>query len=103
MDHVALFLPGGATQRGAIAWSGGTILALGDPRSVREVAGARARRIQLPGALVLPGLCDCHTHMLASSVELSMARLRTARTIALYAPAALHPRMSVLRRAAAAS
>jgi hypothetical protein len=80
LDDVLLFMPDGITTRGAIAWAGEGLLAVGDGAMVRDRAGSGARRINLPGALVLPGLTDCHTHMLPSAIELSQVRLRSARS-----------------------
>ena len=38
---------------------------------VREKAGKNPRIIPLPGALVIPGFVDAHTHMLAGALQLT--------------------------------
>jgi predicted amidohydrolase YtcJ len=46
----------------AVAVGGGRFAAVGDDESVLALAGPGARRIDLEGRLVLPGLCDAHIH-----------------------------------------
>jgi cytosine/adenosine deaminase-related metal-dependent hydrolase len=48
---------------GAVAVSGGTVLAVGRPGDVAARLPAGARRIDLPGCAILPGLVNAHTHL----------------------------------------
>ena len=48
----------------AIAIDGGRVVAVGDADDVRSAAGNGARRIDLDGATVLPGLVDTHPHVM---------------------------------------
>jgi predicted amidohydrolase YtcJ len=79
LQDVFLFMPDGSTQRGAIAFSPSGIIALGDKSGVREKAGKNPRVISLPGALVIPGFVDAHTHFLAGALQLTRINLRSAK------------------------
>ena len=79
LEDVFLFMPDGSTQRGAIAFSPSGIIALGDKSGVREKAGKNPRVISLPGALVIPGFVDAHTHFLAGALQLSRINLRNVK------------------------
>lgn len=46
----------------ALAASGGRVLALGDDREIRALAGPRTEVVDLRGAVVMPGLTDGHMH-----------------------------------------
>lgn len=70
-----LLMPEGRTFRGSLAWAGGRILALGESAAVLGSAGLKARRIELDGALVLPGLWDAHTHLLSGALEQGQVQL----------------------------
>jgi predicted amidohydrolase YtcJ len=76
LEDVFLFMPDGDTRRGAIAFSPSGIAALGDKSAVREKAGKNSRVICLPGALVIPGFVDAHTHFLAGALQLTRINLR---------------------------
>ncbi|MFO7654059.1 MAG: amidohydrolase [Candidatus Krumholzibacteriia bacterium] len=47
----------------AVAVAGGRILAVGDDASILALANARTRRVDLGGAVVVPGFCDGHAHL----------------------------------------
>jgi predicted amidohydrolase YtcJ len=79
LDGVFLFMPDGSTQRGAIAFSPSGIVALGDKSAVREKSGKNSRVISLPGALVIPGFVDAHTHFLAGALQLTRINLRSVK------------------------
>jgi imidazolonepropionase len=51
-----------AIPDGAVAWEGETIRWVG-PRRELPAAYAGAERLDAGGALVIPGLVDCHTHL----------------------------------------
>ena len=80
LEEVFLFTADGSTQRGAIAFSPSGIIALGDKSGVRQKAGKNPRVICLPDALVIPGLVDAHTHMLAGAQQLTRIDLRTVKS-----------------------
>ena len=48
---------------GAVAVSGGTIVAAGTPRDVERNAPSGLGRKEFPGAILLPGLVNAHTHL----------------------------------------
>lgn len=54
----------GAAGAEAVAFRGGRILAVGTRAEVTAAAGPGARRIDVAGATILPGLVDTHPHML---------------------------------------
>ena len=56
--------PYGLIEDGAIACAGGSIAWIGPRASLPADAGRRAAAVEyLDGALVTPGLIDCHTHL----------------------------------------
>jgi hypothetical protein len=72
-----------APSAGALAAAGGRILALGDDRAMRSLAGPGARIIDAGGRLVLPGFQDTHIHLQDSGTRFaSSANLESARPIA---------------------
>jgi predicted amidohydrolase YtcJ len=79
-EDVLLFMPDSTTRPGAIAFSSSGIVAVGDIPAVKEKAGKSARRFSLPGALVIPGFVDAHTHFLAGALQLSRINLRDVKT-----------------------
>ncbi len=79
LEDVFLFLPDGTFREGAIAFSPAGIVAVGDRNMVRGKGGKKAKNIRLPGALVIPGFCDGHTHMLAGAMQHARLNLREAR------------------------
>jgi predicted amidohydrolase YtcJ len=79
LEDVFLFRPDQKARQGAIAFDFGGILALGEKDAVRAKAGKRARVISLSGGLVLPGICDGHTHMLSGALQLTRVDLRSVK------------------------
>jgi hypothetical protein len=72
-----------APRAGALAAAGGRILALGDDRAMRSIAGPGARTIDAGGRLVLPGFQDTHIHLQDSGTRFARsANLESARSIA---------------------
>jgi len=65
----------------SVAMRNGRILALGSDDSMRDLSGKLARRIDLQGRLVLPGLTDSHFHLYDWS--LSRSELQLADTTSL--------------------
>ncbi|MGD9142083.1 MAG: amidohydrolase [bacterium] len=60
--NAGVYLGGGRTiERGFVSWSGDTLTAVGPMDEYRPVAGAVEH--DLGGCLVLPGLVDCHLHL----------------------------------------
>jgi hypothetical protein len=55
----------------AVAIAGNTILAVGDREHVTRVAGARARRVNLDGRTLMPGLIDPHQHPIPGGIMLT--------------------------------
>lgn len=72
-DHV--FLNGqvfdGRRARGvgAVATHDGRIIAVGEARAVRDVAGPGAEEVDLDGGLLLPGFYDAHMHPMVGGLE----------------------------------
>jgi hypothetical protein len=70
VEHADLVLTGGAVRTmdasrplaEAVAVAGGRVLAVGDARGVRDLAGPRTRVVELEGRSVLPGFQDAHIH-----------------------------------------
>jgi imidazolonepropionase-like amidohydrolase len=59
-------LPGPAGQRirdGAVLFQDGTILAVGPRADVERLASPTAERQDFPGGTILPGLINCHVHL----------------------------------------
>jgi len=79
IEDVFLFLPDRSVKPGAIAFSPSGIVALGEKSAVRMKAGPNPRIIYLPGALVLPGFCDGHTHMIWGAQQRTRVDLRSSR------------------------
>jgi hypothetical protein len=80
LNDVFLFLPDHSTRPGAIAFDSSGIIAVGDLSKVREKATKKTNLISLPGALVIPGFVDAHTHMLAGAQQMSRIDLRTVKS-----------------------
>ncbi len=66
----------------AVSVKGNTILAAGTTRDVEAQAGARTRKIDLGGRLVVPGLNDAHIHFLSGSLAMEQVHLDDARDLA---------------------
>ncbi len=58
--------PGGADAADAIAVADGRILVVGPAEEVRRLRGERTRVLDFPGATIVPGLVDAHTHPIYS-------------------------------------
>ncbi len=80
IEDVRLFLPDRSTRPGAIAFSPLGIIAVGEKSAVRMKAGPKPRIISLPGAFVLPGFCDAHTHMIWGAQQRTQVDLRSAKS-----------------------
>lgn len=88
---IDLILTGGVVRSGgrrsggrddtAIAIRGGRIAAIGDDAAIEALASRATRRIDLRGALVLPGLIDAHGHVRGLGERLATVDLRGARRI----------------------
>ena len=53
----------------AIAFTGNTIVAVGDDQDVAPLIGAATKVIDLGGKLVLPGLIDTHIHPIVGAIN----------------------------------
>ncbi len=53
----------GAIEDGAVAVTDGMVSAVGSRLDIERLAGPRTVRLDVAGGIVLPGLVDCHTHM----------------------------------------
>jgi predicted amidohydrolase YtcJ len=60
----------------ALALRGSEVVAAGDLSKVEGLIGPDARRIDLKGAVALPGLVDAHAHLANLGLSLSRAQLR---------------------------
>ncbi len=76
LENVRIFLPGGELRWGSLGWREDRIVAIGPGDEVSRKVGLEARRVDLEGALVLPGLWDCHTHMLYGALQGARLNLR---------------------------
>lgn len=56
------------SEAGALAVADGRIVAIGSEAEVRAAAGPDARRVDRPGATVLPGFIEPHAHLLPSAL-----------------------------------
>lgn len=63
----------------AVAITGQTITAVGTTDEIKALAGAGTRVIDAKGRRVIPGLVDCHTHIINMGLHISRLDLRTAR------------------------
>jgi predicted amidohydrolase YtcJ len=57
----------------AVAIRGDRILAVGSLKTVEQAAGAAARKIDLKGKFLMPGMIDAHAHPIAGGVTLIQA------------------------------
>jgi predicted amidohydrolase YtcJ len=64
----------------SVAARGGKIFAVGTAAELRGLETSAAERVDLGGALVLPGFIDSHTHFLAGGFALKSLQLRDARS-----------------------
>ena len=63
-DRVHTFDASGADTATAIAVRGGEIIAVGSEQSLADHVGPDTEVHRHPGATVMPGLTDCHTHII---------------------------------------
>ncbi|MEQ9196273.1 MAG: hypothetical protein RIE84_05935, partial [Parvibaculum sp.] len=64
----------------AVLVEDGRIVAAGDAATLSDRAGASAKRVDLAGATLMPGLVDAHPHLLHfSSLALGTCQLFDAR------------------------
>ncbi len=61
-DRVIDATGGQVIEHGAVLTRGSEIVAVGRANDVRPPDGADVERFHYPGATVLPGMVDCHTH-----------------------------------------
>ena len=70
----------GRGQAGAVAISGGKIVAVGDSAQIARYIGSKTEVLQANGGLVMPGFSDGHTHFIDGGFQLTSVDLRTAAT-----------------------
>ncbi len=68
-------------QAEAVAVRGDSIIAVGRDEEIRRLASPAARRIDLHGAMVLPGLTDAHGHVRAFGEELASLDLHGVTSV----------------------
>ncbi|MCH7872788.1 MAG: amidohydrolase, partial [Planctomycetes bacterium] len=69
----------GDEQPTALAVRGERIVAVGHDRSIRARIGPRTRVIDAKGRRVIPGITDCHTHVISGGFQLTRLMLRDVR------------------------
>ncbi|MFQ5590145.1 MAG: amidohydrolase [Phycisphaerae bacterium] len=69
-------LPTGDAAPTAVAVSGATIVAVGDDLSMRTWIGKDPHVIDAHGQRVIPGMTDCHAHIIAGGLQLTRLTLR---------------------------
>jgi predicted amidohydrolase YtcJ len=65
----------------AVAIRGGRIVAVGSNREIRKHASKNTRVIECRNRTIIPGLVDCHAHMLEFGASLQNLDLRQAKSI----------------------
>lgn len=73
--------PGSAIEDGAVAIADGRIVAVGSSRDVRARVGRITRVIEVPGGVILPGLCDAHGHLVSLGESLETLSLIGTRSL----------------------
>lgn len=63
----------------AVAITGETITAVGTTEQIKALTDARTRVIDAKGRRVIPGLVDCHTHIINMGLQISRLDLRLAK------------------------
>ncbi len=69
----------GDEQPTALAVRGERIVAVGDDNAVRSRIGPKTRVIDAEGRRVIPGITDCHTHVIGGGFQLARLMLRDVR------------------------
>jgi predicted amidohydrolase YtcJ len=65
----------------AIAVRQGTLIVVGTNAAVQSAAGPNARRVDLRGHTVIPGLIDGHTHLFAMDTDVPMVNVKSVKDI----------------------
>src|SRR3954453_10219711 len=71
-----------STVTEAVAVADGKIVATGTSASMRSLAGARTRVLDLSGKTVIPGLIDTHAHFKAAGLADYVVIMGRAKTVA---------------------
>jgi predicted amidohydrolase YtcJ len=66
----------------AVAIRGDRIIAVGTLGSVEQVAGPTARKVDLQGKFLMPGMIDAHVHPIMGGITLIQARFSDADSVA---------------------
>ena len=66
----------------AVAVDSGRIVAVGDSESIKGLADANTRIVDLAGKTLLPGLIDSHVHLFLTGLALSAVALQDAASVA---------------------
>jgi predicted amidohydrolase YtcJ len=64
----------------ALVVKGGKVIFVGDRGAAIDGAGGGARIVDLPGAVIVPGLVDAHAHLSSLGRSLSLVRLSDAKS-----------------------
>lgn len=64
-------MDGDAVSAGAVACRAGRVIAVGTPAACEAALPPAHRRIELPGAVILPGFIDAHVHVFAAAAARS--------------------------------
>ena len=71
-----------STVTEAVAVKEGRILATGSSASIKSLAGARTRVLDVSGKTVIPGLIDTHAHFKAAGLADYVVNMSRAKTVA---------------------
>ena len=72
-------------EAGAVAVSGGRILAVGSTDEIRAFIGGNTAVVDLRGRLMVPGFIDNHTHFISGGFQMSQVNLRHVKDEAEFA------------------